>query len=108
MAHDQDREIVRDGVYGKESQWAGFWGEPGIVWTTTHLSATGSTKTAALAAYAALVKQLVTVVDDFGSTRTNIMVKSVRPVETKPMAYASDSAVARLVCVWELEDWSTG
>lgn len=106
-AHDQDREIVRDGMTGKAAQWSGFWAEPVTVETITHLAA-GTDIDTALLNYSALIKALVTIADDWGNTRNNIKVLNVRFLRAYSVACSSPSGVGcRLHCQWDLEDWST-
>lgn len=102
-------DITRSGVAGIAFKTTGWRGEPAVVTTTTFLL-TLNALDAAMKAYSGMRGQYYTVIDQFGISRHNIMVRDVverdRFQVTSPSSSWS-SVVAVLVCDWTLQDVSS-
>lgn len=94
---------LRPGVVGAAFLVAHWSGEPTQVETWTRC-ADASAAATALNAYTALRTSTVTVVDDHGRTRSNILVHDVQEVSCETLSHATDSATKKLICRWILEE----
>jgi hypothetical protein len=99
------QDITRAGVDGRAYRKTGKRAPPAQVTTVVDLGGSAAVK-AALAAYKALQGTLVTVVTESSGTYTNVMVKSVREVDTKRVMSAVGGTTAGtrlLACQWVLQ-----
>lgn len=102
------RDITREGIAGKAFRVVGLHAYPQVVASTTLVNSAVTIKTT-MSAYAALMGGLVTVVDDFGDSRSNILVHDVQQVEAFGILTPVPATGANKVlqCYWLLEDLST-
>jgi hypothetical protein len=103
IAGPKTRRIVRPGVVGAAFMVSEWTGEPTDVETWTMCSNSTAAGTA-MNNYTALRTGTVTVVDDYGRTRSNIYVHDVQETACIRRQYATDGNGYKLVCRWRLEE----
>ena len=81
-------DITRPGKDGHAYRWLGERSEPQMLASLADVTGLASA-TATCTAYRALQGSLVTVVDDFGDTRANVMVQSVSGIRFRKIASAA-------------------
>ena len=100
-------DLLRKGVAGKEYRRIYFTGgEERLISFTlvAGASAIGPLKVA----YKALQSNLVTIVDDYGTTWYNIMVKNVHVAKVKPVVNSTTASVTHVVITeWAVEPAAT-
>lgn len=95
---------ARPGVNGVSARTEGLRAPVTSVRTRTLVTTSGQAKTVP-ESYAALKGSLVTVVDDYGNTVTNVMVEDVRVTGVTRVGVAVPTTYAIIECEWELYRW---
>lgn len=100
-------DLLRKGVAGKEYRRIYFAGGEERLISITLISGVSYINDMKVA-YKALQSNLVTIVDDYGDTWTNIMVKDVRVAEVKPVVNSTVSGVTHVaITEWTVEPTAT-
>lgn len=95
---------ARPGVDGVSARTEGLRAPLTSVTTRTVVTTSGQVASVP-ASYSALKGSLVTVVDDFGNTVTNVMVEDVRVQQVTRVGMSVPIAYAIVECVWEMYRW---
>lgn len=95
-------EINRPRVDGVMVINEGLRPVPHVIRTTTICSTSGQLATLPIA-YAALVGQLVTIIDDYGNSANNVLVKRVATISARTVLTSSPPSAGILEVEWEVQ-----